>query len=147
MATGVRVKKTELVRPLFQGMTTFLVMVVLLAGCATGSNQKLEIDTSRVPAVDNLPGEIRLMLEDLGYEVIPETAREKFEKTFSDYSMRFRARDVTRVRVDVQVMLVDKIARIHIYKTDEKTASAATIQRYEAIRKEAVRRFGEDSVK
>ena len=140
-------KKTELVRPLFQGTTMFLVMAVLLAGCATGGDQKLVIDTSQVPAVDSLPEEVRLMLEDLGYEVIPDTEKQKFANTFTEYNMRFRAHDVTRVRVDVQVSLVDKITRIHLYKTDEKTASVATVQRYEEIRKEAARRFGEDSVK
>lgn len=124
----------------------YAAMFILLAGCALGSNQKLVIDTSEVQAVRNLPAEVRLMLEDLGYEVIPESGNERFANTFTSYTMRFKARDAENIRVDVQFQLVDNLTRMHLYNTDEKTPGAATVQRYDTLRKRVQSEFGVDSV-
>ncbi len=125
----------------------YAALALLLAGCALGSNQRLVIDTSEVPAVRNLTAEVRIMLEGLGYEMIPESDNARFANTFTNYTMHFKARDADNIRVDVQFQLVDNLTRIHLYNTEEKTPGTATLRRYDTLRKQAKSVFGADSVK
>ncbi len=134
-------------RSFFHSVTLLTAMVLLLSGCATGGIQKLVIDTSQVPAVDYLPDEVTSMLEDLGYEVIPESDAERWARNFDDYKMQFKARDAENIRVDVQFTLIDRLTRLHLYDINEKTPGAATIQRFNTLKKRVEWEFGVDSVK
>ena len=131
----------------FQRVMLYAAMALLVSGCASSGKQRLVIDTRAVPAVEYLPDEITAMLESLGYVVIPESDAAKRARTFADYKMQLKARDAENVRVDVDFKLVDKLTRIHLYNTDEKTPSAATIQRYQALKNRMEWEFGVDSVK
>jgi len=93
-----------------------------------------------------LPDEITAMLEDLGYALIPESDAERAAQNFEAYKLQFKARDEANVRVDVHFRLVDKLTGIHLYNADEKAPSAATTQRYNALKKRVEREFGVDSV-
>ena len=131
----------------YQSVMLYVAMFLLVSGCASSGNQRLVIDTRQVPAIQYLPNDVTAMLEDLGYEVIPETDAAKRARTFEDYKMQFKARDEENIRVDVDFRLVDKLTRIHLYNTDEKTPGAATIQRYNALKMRVQQAFGVDSVK
>jgi len=130
----------------FLGVTLYAAMVLLLSACATGGGQSLMVDTHHVPAVGYLPDEITAMLEDLGYALIPESDAERAAQNFEEYKLQFKARDEANVRVDVHFRLVDKLTGIHLYNADEKAPSAATTQRYNALKKRVEREFGVDSV-
>ena len=130
-----------------RNLTLYAAMVLLVSGCASSSHQKMVIDTREVPAVEDLPKEVKAMLEDMGYEVIPESDAKRWERNFIDYKMQFKARDAENVRVDVDFRLLHKQAGIHLYNTDEKTPGAATMQRYEELKKRVEWEFGADSVK
>jgi hypothetical protein len=127
--------------------TSALMVFLLLAGCASSGGQSLTLDTRQVPAVEYLPDEVTAMLEDLGYEVMPESRAQRLAQSFDDYKLQFKARDADNIRVDVDFRLTDKLTRMHLYNANEKTPSAATLQRYNALKQRVQREFGVDSVK
>ena len=71
-----------------RSVTLYAAMILLVSGCASSGGQKLVIDTREVPAVVYLPKEIKAMLEDMGYEVIPESDAKRWARKFNDYKMR-----------------------------------------------------------
>lgn len=130
-----------------RSVTLYAAMVLLVSGCASSGHQKLVIDTREVPAVENLPKEIKAMLEDMGYEGIPESDAKRWARNFNDYKMQFKARNAENIRIDVDFRLLDKQTGIHLYNNDEKTPGAATIRRYDELKKRVEWEFGADSVK
>ena len=131
----------------YYGVTLYAVMILLMSACVASGGQRLTLDTRDVPAVEYLPDEVTLMLEDLGYEELPESRAQRMAQSFDDYKLQFKARDVENIHVDVDFKLIDKLTRMHLYNIDEKTPSAATIQRFDALKRRVQRQFGVDSVK
>ena len=87
------------------------------------------------------------MLKDLGYEAVAEPDAERWARSFEDYKVQFKARDDATIRVDVDFKLINQLTGIHLYNTAEKTPGAATMQRYEILKKRVEWEFGVDSVK
>jgi hypothetical protein len=125
----------------------FGIVVLLVSSCASTGGKKLVLDTRDVPAVENLPKEVTLMLTDLGYEVVPEPDMERWARQYNDYSMQFKARDADTVRIDVDFRLLEKKTRMRLYNTDEKTPGSATIERYNELKQRVEDTFGADSVR
>jgi hypothetical protein len=124
-----------------------LFTVCLLAACGSTVSQKLTLDTRQVPAVVYLPDEIKTMMEDLGYVVVPESDTARLARSFDNYRLQLKARDAEHIRVDVDFRLADKITKMHLYNTNEKTPSAATRQRYQVLKARLQQEFGVDSVR
>ena len=131
----------------FQQVALYVATLLLLAACASSSGQKLVIDTRNVPAVGYLPDEVRALLEDLGYEMMPESRAERMAQSFDDYKLQFKARDADNIRVDVDFRLTEKLTGMHLYNTDETSPSSATLQRYEQLKQRVQQEFGVDSIK
>ena len=131
----------------FQGVAFHSVMFLLVSGCATGGGTRLTIDSRDVPAIEYLPKEVTAMLKDLGYEPVSTSDAERWARNFEDYKMQFKARDDANIRVDVDFKLISQLTGIHLYNTTEKTPGAATMQRYNALKKRVEWEFGVDSVK
>jgi hypothetical protein len=125
----------------------FGIVVLLVSGCSSTGGKKLVLDTRDVPAVENLPKEVTLMLTDLGYEVVPEPDMERWARQYNDYSMQFKARDADTVKIDVDFRLLEKKTRMRLYNTDEKTPGSATIERYNELKQRVEDTFGSDSVR
>ena len=132
---------------LFQGLTLYVAMVLFLSACTTSGGTRLTIDTRDVPAIEYVPKEVTGMLKDLGYEAVAESDAERWARNFEDYKVQFRARDDANIRVDVDYKLINQLTGIHLYNTTEKTPGAATVQRYETLKKRVEWEFGVDSVK
>jgi len=130
----------------FQGVTLYAAMVLLLSACAGSGGQSLTLDTRHVPAVQYLPDEVTALLDDLGYEVLADTDTERPSQSFDDDKMQFKARDDTNIRVEVHFRLNKKLTRMHLYNITEKTPSVATVQRYNALKQRVQQEFGVDSV-
>ena len=131
---------------IFQGVTLCAAMVLLLSACAGSGGQSLTLDTSNVPAVQYLPGEVTSLLDDLGYEVLAGTDAERLARSYDDDKMRFMARDDANIRVEIDFMLNKKLTLIHLYNISEKTPSDTTVQRYNALKLRVQQEFGVDSV-
>jgi hypothetical protein len=127
--------------------TSALMVFLLLAGCASSGGQRLTLDTRQVSAVEYLPDEVTAMLEDLGYEVMPEPKTQRLAQSFENYKLQFKARDAENIRVDVDFKLNEKLTRMLLYTTNEKTPSAATLQRYQLLKARLQQEFGVDSIK
>jgi hypothetical protein len=118
----------------------------VLTACAASGGQRLTLDSRHVPAVGYLPDEVTAMLDDLGYEVMPESDAARRAQSFDDYKLQFKARDAANVRIDVDFRLTGKLTGMHLYNIDEKTPSAATLQRHNALKTRVQQEFGVDSV-
>lgn len=121
--------------------------LMLLQSCATQKQSEMLIDTRHVAGVDYLPDEMTDILVDLGYRRIPETLPERLAQNFEEYHVQFKARDVPGIRVDVHMRLLDQVTRIHLYNINEKTPGAATLERYETLRRRMESEFGPANVK
>ena len=96
-----------------KGVTIAAAITVLLA-CATSGGQRLTLDTRNVPAVEYLPDEITAMLDDLGYEALPASDKQRLARTFDSDKMQFKARDDANVRVEVNFRLTEKLTGMHL---------------------------------
>jgi len=130
-----------------QRVMFYAVMVLLVSACATSGGTRLTIDTRDVPAIEYVPKEVTAMLKDLGYEAVAESDAERWARNFEDYKVQFKARDDANIKVDVDFKLINQLTGIHLYNTTEKTPGAATMQRYNALKKRVEWEFGVDSVK
>jgi len=110
------------------------VLVCLwLTGCATTGDQSLMIDTRQVPAVQYMPGEITAMLEDLGYELIPDPDPVKTAERYAEYRMQFKARDAAGIRIDVHIEMVNNVTGLHLYRVGQKGPMPAKAERSEDV--------------
>lgn len=106
-----------------------VLMSFYVAGCATTAGHSLMIDARQVPAVQYMPGEITAMLEDLGYELIPDPDPVKTAERYAEYRMQFKARDAANIRIDVHIKMVNNVTSLHLYQLGEKETTAATAKR------------------
>ena len=134
-------------RSVFQRVMFYVAMVLLVSACSTSGGTRLTIDTRDVPAIKYVPKEVTAMLKDLGYEAVAEPDAERWARNFEDYKVQFKARDDANIMVDVDFKLINQLTGIHLYNTTEKTPGAATMQRYEILKKRVEWEFGVDSVK
>jgi hypothetical protein len=104
------------------------------------------IDTRRVPAVQYMPGEITAMLEDLGYELIPDPDPLQTAQRYAEYRMQFKARDAASARVDVHIRMVDNVTGLHLYRVGEKGSMPVTTERYRELRQRVEFQFGAENV-
>jgi len=139
-------KRMESVGPLFAIVALSALMCLWLPGCATTGDQSLMIDTRRVPAVQYMPGEITAMLEDLGYQLIPDPDPLKSTERYAEYRMQFKARDAADIRIDVHIKVVNNVTGLHVYQVGEKKSTAATTERYRELRKRVELEFGAENV-
>jgi len=128
-------------------MTFYVAMVLLVSACSTSGGTRLTIDTRDVPAIEYVPKEVTAMLKDLGYQAVAEPDAERWARNFEDYKVQFKARDNANIMVDVDFKLINQLTGIHLYNKNEKTPGAATMQRYEILKKRVEWEFGVDSVK
>jgi predicted ATPase len=143
--TWLLMKRTERSWSVLQPGPLFAVLL-LLSGCTSSGGKSLVLDTRQVPAVENLPREVTVVMNDLGYEVIPETDAKRWARNFDDYKMRFRSRADANIRVDVDFKLVDNLTRMRLYNSDKKTPGDITAQRYDELKQRLQQEFGVDSV-
>ena len=104
------------------------------------------IDARQVPAVQYMPGEITAMLEDLGYELIPDPDPLKSAERYAEYRMRFKARDAASTRIDVHIKMVNSVTGLHLYQVGEKGRMPATAERYRELRRRVEPHFGAENV-
>jgi hypothetical protein len=117
-----------------------------IAVCATAPGHRLTIDARQVPAVQYMPGEITAMLEDLGYQLIPDPDPVKTVERYAEYRMQFKARDAADIRIDVHIKMVNRVTSLYLYAGGEKVATAATAKRYRQLRKRVEMQFGAENV-
>ena len=116
------------------------------AGCANTSGHRLTIDARKVPAVQYMPGEITAMLEDLGYQLIPDPDPVKTAERYAEYRMQFKSRDAADIRIDVHIKMVNRVTSLYLYQLGEKEATEATAERYRQLRKRVEMQFGAENV-
>ena len=139
-------KRMESVGPLFAIVALSVLMCLWLSGCATTGDQSLMIDTRRVPAVQYMPGEITAMLEDLGYQLIPDPDPLKTAERYAEYRMQFKARNAANIRIDVHIKMVNSVTGLQPYRVGEKGVMPATTERYRELRKRVELQFGAENV-
>ena len=139
-------KHMESVWPLFAVVALSALMSLWLPGCATSGGQSLMIDTRQVPAVQYMPGEITAMLEDLGYQLIPDPDPVKTVERYAEYRMQFKARDAANIRIDVHIKMASNVTGLHVYQVGEKESTVATTERYRELKKRVELQFGAENV-
>ena len=139
-------KFMKLVGPLFAVVPLSCLMCLWLTGCATSGGQSLMIDARQVQAVQYMPGEITAMLEDLGYQLIPDPDPLKTAERYGEYRMQFKAPDAADIRIDVHIKMVNSVTGLHLYQVVEKGSVPATVERYHELRKRVELQFGAENV-
>jgi hypothetical protein len=139
-------KRMESASPLFAIVALVALMHLWLAGCATTGSQSLMIDTRQLPAAQYMPGEITAMLEDLGYQLIPDPDPVKSAERYAQYRMQFKARDAEDIRIDVHIKMVNSVTGLHLHQLGEKGSTAATTARYRELRNRVELQFGAENV-
>lgn len=139
-------KHMESVWPVSVAAALSGLMCLWLAGCATTDGQSLMIDARQVPAVQYMPGEITAMLEDLGYQLIPDPDPLKSAQRYAEYRMRFKARDAASTRIDVHIKMVNNVTGLHLYQLGENGPMPATTERYRELRSRVELHFGAEKV-
>jgi len=139
-------KRMESASPLFVVAALSALMYLWLPGCTTTGSQGLMIDTRQLPAVQYMPGEITAMLEDLGYQLIPDPDPVTSAERYAEYRMQFKARDDANIRIGVHIKLVSSVTGLHLYQLGEKGSTAATTERYRELRKRVEHQFGAENV-
>lgn len=122
------------------------VMSLWVTACATNGSHSLMIDARQVPAVQYMPGEITAMLEDLGYQLIPDPDPIKSAERYAEYRLQFKARDAADIRIDVHIKMVTNVTGLHLYQRGEKEPTAETAERYRQLKKRVERQFGAENV-
>lgn len=128
------------------GATTLLVTFVALTACATQNVQSLRIDTRHIKGVQYKPVEMSNMLDDLGYERIPNPDPARAVENYEEYRMQFRARDASEIRIDVHIRMTNGVIGIHFYEKGKKQLGDVALQRYYLLKKRVEFQFGKDHV-
>ncbi len=132
--------------PVFLLWLLSAVALDLLSGCAGSRHEDVVINTRHVPAVLDLPAEMTMMLEDLGYSRLPDTLSQRLGQSFEEYRMYFKANDDVDIRLEVRMQLLNKLTRIHLYTTGKTDAHTTLAQRYEVLQTRAAQEFGTQNV-
>jgi len=139
-------KRIESASPLFAAAALSVLMSLWVPGCATSAGQSLMIDSRQVPAVQYMPGEITTMLEDLGYQLVPDPDPVKTAERYAEYRMQFRARDAADIRIDVHIKMVNSVTGLHLYQVGEKGSMPAKAERYRELKRRVELQFGAENV-
>jgi hypothetical protein len=139
-------KRMKSVLPCSALVALGVLMSLCFPGCATNAGQSLMIDARQVPAVQYMPGEITAMLEDLGYQLVPDPDPVKSAERYAEYRMQFKARDAASTRIDVHIKMVNNVTGLHLYQVGEKGPMPATAERYRKLRKRVELQFGAENV-
>ena len=131
-------------------LSALLTMVPLMGlgfgGCATTEGQSLRIDARQVPAVQYMPDEITSVLEDLGYQLIPDPYPATTAQRHDQIRMQFRARDASGTRIDVHIQLVSKVTGLNLYRVVEGGSRVAAPERFAELKRQVELRFGAENV-
>ena len=129
----------------------WVLLGILVVGCASGGGRVLEIDVSTVPGQQHMPDELNQMLGELGYEWVPvfdptSNRGVKVARFDDQYRMQFRHLEAPDVLIDVRIRLEDGFSRLDFYEKDRQGLSPTSERLLQELKSRAELEFGEANI-
>ena len=121
----------------------FGMLFALVSACSSTPGKVLVVDSGKVPAADHYqPGEIRAMMESLGYRFIADPDPAKTTEMYREYRQYYRLRSDERIRVDVHIRMLGDRKEFWFRQEGRDAPDANAMQYYRALRDRLELQFG-----
>ena len=124
-----------------------LLAILLLCACATSQDgQILKVRPERV-GYQNMPSEIMVLMQDLGYERQTILDREIDQPVYmlerqGMYEMLFQAPEAPAVKIEVWIRVKGGNTRLRLYEPGRSDLSPEASRRYRELEQQLTLRFG-----